>query len=78
MNTRHFLHMNTRHFLHMPTGKVDIAETLMKQLDFDTKRVRADYKLDLGVENILSFVFPQLMEPCLSSGGRHMNQYKYD
>jgi len=37
------------------TGKVDIAETLMKQLDFDTKR---------------------LMEPCLSSGGRHMNQYK--
>ena len=50
----------------------------MKQLDFDTKRVSADYKLDLGFENISSFVFPQLMEPCMSSGGRHMNQYKYD
>ena len=44
--------MNTRHFLHMPTGKVDIAETLMKQLDFDTKRVRADNKIYLGFENI--------------------------
>lgn len=37
------------------TGKVDIAEILMKQLDFDTKRI---------------------MEPCMSSGGRHGNQYK--
>jgi len=31
------------------TGKVDIAETLMKQLDFNTKRVR----VDLGFENIV-------------------------
>ena len=51
------LFMRDKHFLHMPTGKIDIAEALMRQLDFDTKRVR---RVENRIDVCKHFSFPSL------------------